>query len=478
MKRKSILLFCVLLLGLSMLTLSASNLGSSRASASPAVFTRGLVSVTFDDNYASQYANAIPPLNSLGIKATFYTVTADIGNGSDYMTLAQMQEIKQNPVGHEIASHSVNHPFLTSLNDATLNAELANSKTQLEAAGLGPIYDFAYPNGDYDDRVEAATKQYYISGREGFPKYDYDTNNATNFNPYEVHIKRVFPTTTADEITTWVNNAKDNNEWLVLMYHRVEVLTPPVIPNENDDYWYSVAPADFQTQMGAVKSAVQLNPLTLSEVTVKEAFDVVYPPQVTASTPGNGTVSVTPSTLKYGDTATVNITPQAGYQIASITDNGASVGITNPYVISNVRGDHNVVVNFSAIPVSFAVTSISPNSVSQNGFWVFTTIVGSGFQPGSTLRFEKGATFMQPLSMSVDSDTQISCTLWLFANEAGAYDVVVTRPDSQQAKLVGGFTVQSQCGQGSGAGMLMLGMALGLLSLGGSIRSRRNRRVR
>ncbi|OFW66236.1 MAG: hypothetical protein A2V52_07555 [Actinobacteria bacterium RBG_19FT_COMBO_54_7] len=85
---------------------------------------------------------------------------------------------------------------------------------------------------------------------------------------------------------------------------------------------------------------------------------------------------------------------------------------------------------------------------------------------------------MQPSGTGIESDIKITCSMWLFGNEAGAYDVVVTRPDGQEARLAGGLMVESQCGQGSGAGILMLGMALGLLSLAGSSRLRRNRKVR
>ena len=296
MHPKKLVLFCVLLLCLSILTTAGFSPGNSKASAATntPTFTRGLVSVTFDDTLISQYANALPALNSSGIKGTFYTVTSDVNNGQDYMSLANLAAIKNS--GHEIASHSATHPptetdprFITELTDTELTNELAGSKSWLESHGLGPIYDFAYPNGDYNDTVEAATKQYYISGREGFAKYGFETNNddAGNFNLTRIHVKRVLPTTTADEITTWVNNAKDNNEWLVLMYHWVDALTPTPGPNDIDDYWYSIAPADFQAQMEAIHNAIAIlpDPTRLASVTVKQALDEICPPTVTHRCP-------------------------------------------------------------------------------------------------------------------------------------------------------------------------------------------------
>ena len=59
--------------------------------------------------------------------------------------------------GHEIAAPSVSHPFMTTLTDAELAAELGDSKMILEALpGVGTVRNFAYPFGDYDARVIAA----------------------------------------------------------------------------------------------------------------------------------------------------------------------------------------------------------------------------------------------------------------------------------------------------------------------------------
>ncbi len=71
---------------------------------------------------------------------------------------------------------------------------------------------------------------------------------------------------------------------------------------------------------------------------------------VIASVPGEigGTVDPSSQPVVYGGTATINIYPATGYHIAKITDNGTSVGVANPYVISNVTAAHDVVVTFAA----------------------------------------------------------------------------------------------------------------------------------
>jgi subtilisin family serine protease len=71
---------------------------------------------------------------------------------------------------------------------------------------------------------------------------------------------------------------------------------------------------------------------------------------VTASVSGgHGVVSPLSQVVDQGGTATINITPDTGYKIGSITDNGNPVAepYPNPYVIGNVQESHDVVVTFA-----------------------------------------------------------------------------------------------------------------------------------
>ena len=80
--------------------------------------------------------------------------------------------------------------------------------------------------------------------------------------------------------------------------------------------------------------------------------------EVTASVSGvGGTVSPGSQLVAYGDEAVIDVTPDAGYYVASVTDNGAPVSISDPYNIGNIDADHNVVVTFTlAGSVSGTVT--------------------------------------------------------------------------------------------------------------------------
>jgi len=61
---------------------------------------------------------------------------------------------------------------------------------------------------------------------------------------------------------------------------------------------------------------------------------------------GHGTVNPQTQTISSGTNAIINFTPNSGYHISGITDNGITKAVANPYVISNAIIPHTVVVTF------------------------------------------------------------------------------------------------------------------------------------
>jgi mannan endo-1,4-beta-mannosidase len=110
---------------------------------------------------------------------------------------------------------------------------------------------------------------------------------------------------------------------------------------------------------------------------------------VTASAGSNGSISPTSSSVASGGSQTLTITPNSGYQIATLTDNGTNVTATNnQYVVSNVTANRTIAVTFSALP-TYTVTasagsngSISPTSstVASGGSQTLTITPNSGYQ--------------------------------------------------------------------------------------------------
>lgn len=73
------------------------------------------------------------------------------------MTIEQIGELAGR--GHEIGAHSVTHPILTEISDASLRMEMAQPRARLQAWTGQHVQGFCYPNGAYDERVIAAVRE-------------------------------------------------------------------------------------------------------------------------------------------------------------------------------------------------------------------------------------------------------------------------------------------------------------------------------
>jgi peptidoglycan/xylan/chitin deacetylase (PgdA/CDA1 family) len=72
-------------------------------------------------------------------------------DASDMMNWGQIAEMSNN--GIEFGAHTVTHPLLTYENDETVEYELRTAKEEIETRVRKPVWAFAYPNGDWDQRI-------------------------------------------------------------------------------------------------------------------------------------------------------------------------------------------------------------------------------------------------------------------------------------------------------------------------------------
>lgn len=132
------------------------------------------LALTFDDAYRSVIELAFPIMQRLGVPGTVFVPTDHAGRerpmswpGIDHwvggpheaellpMNWDELRALQD--AGWEVGSHTCSHPYLTRLADAELERELVASRERC-AAELGrPCRSLAYPYGDHDDRVVAAT---------------------------------------------------------------------------------------------------------------------------------------------------------------------------------------------------------------------------------------------------------------------------------------------------------------------------------
>ncbi len=205
----------------------------------PQGFNSGIVSITFDDGWADQYINAYPLLKQYNFPATFYLVASFI-NTPDYMTATQAKSLRTN--GSELGSHSYSHLNLTTLNSTQLTRETSTAKNRLIQLVGAPIENFASPYGAYNDTVVAKLKTLYSSHRTVTPGY----NSKYGFDKYAIKVQNITDKTTEAEVSSWVAYAKQNNLWLVLVYHQVS----------NDNLGdYSTTPDQLSKHMSIISNS-------------------------------------------------------------------------------------------------------------------------------------------------------------------------------------------------------------------------------
>ena len=110
--------------------------------------------LTFDDGYLSQYAHAKPALRALGWPGVLYLEGKNLGQGG----LTRRQVEGMIAAGWEVGAHTLTHPDLTTVDDATLRREVAGSRALLQRRLGAPVNAFCYPAGRNDARVRAAVR--------------------------------------------------------------------------------------------------------------------------------------------------------------------------------------------------------------------------------------------------------------------------------------------------------------------------------
>ncbi len=174
---------------------------------------KAIVSLSFDDGYLDHYTQAVPILDSFGMKGTFYIITEKMKTAdSGYLDTDKVLGLYQR--GHEIGSHSVNHPYVMTYG---WNAwQVKSSKTDLEKLGI-VVTSFAYPYGRsnffYRKKVQASgfTNARAVGGR---------FNGATT-DQYRLGSRFVNRNTTLEEVRGWISEAEQKGYWLILCFHRV-----------------------------------------------------------------------------------------------------------------------------------------------------------------------------------------------------------------------------------------------------------------
>jgi peptidoglycan/xylan/chitin deacetylase (PgdA/CDA1 family) len=120
--------------------------------------------ITYDDGVL-QDVRFVAMLNKYGIKGTFNLNSELMENEFSWIHPNGMQvkrlsveKVKLLYDGHEVASHTLTHPYMYNLSDEELYHQMKRDKDNLEKLFEREIQGFAVPFDYYDDRIAECAK--------------------------------------------------------------------------------------------------------------------------------------------------------------------------------------------------------------------------------------------------------------------------------------------------------------------------------
>ena len=126
---------------------------------------RKALALTFDDGYENFAECAVPVLEELGLPATVFVVSGRCGGWSDWETAGGAPRLRLMDWGVlgslpprliSLGSHTVSHVNLTRLTAARMEAELGDSRREIEQRLGRAVPDLAYPYGSVNQAARAA----------------------------------------------------------------------------------------------------------------------------------------------------------------------------------------------------------------------------------------------------------------------------------------------------------------------------------
>jgi peptidoglycan/xylan/chitin deacetylase (PgdA/CDA1 family) len=193
-----------------------------------------VVCIVFDDGWQTQYTNGLPILDQYGFKATFAIITSYPDKLKSYMGWNEIITLQKQ--GHDIESHTVDHPVLTRQDNATISYQLQQSQADLLKYGINaPL--FVYPEGEGagNATVESCVQQYYLAGRGINGKC---LNMRQPFDRYALPGFTIGSATTVQQFKDYVNQA-DNSTIAIVYYHRIS----------NEPVSTAITPDNFAAEM-------------------------------------------------------------------------------------------------------------------------------------------------------------------------------------------------------------------------------------
>ena len=217
----------------------------------------GIVSISFDDGYDSDYKTARAIMQDCGIGAATSYVIADKVGLPGRMSTAQLAEMRERH-GWDIAAHASTD--LTTLDEAGVRQEFETIRSFLLEHGYpeGAAH-FALPMGRYNDLVLRTSQSYFDSLRT----IDVAPETLAPGDPYRLRVFYCGSYTTESQVERALARCQEHRCWTHMVFHRVD--------KDPDNAPESVKAASFKRFMKQVADS-GLPVKTVPEVMRSQSF--------------------------------------------------------------------------------------------------------------------------------------------------------------------------------------------------------------
>jgi peptidoglycan/xylan/chitin deacetylase (PgdA/CDA1 family) len=130
------------------------------------LFDENYIVLTFDDGCAKFSKTVLPILKKHNFPATLYPVVGCLGQiaswpkvlNPDFNIMSELELKNISDQGVNIGAHTMNHVKLSNCNFDIAKNEIEKSKQILEHIIGKKVTSFAYPHGDYDEKIYSLVK--------------------------------------------------------------------------------------------------------------------------------------------------------------------------------------------------------------------------------------------------------------------------------------------------------------------------------
>jgi hypothetical protein len=186
----------------------------------------GVVSVVFDDGWASNYTRARPNLDRYGYRATAVVIRDLVGTAS-YLSLAQVRALQADS-GWDVAAHADtvadHNAGFANLEDSVVEADLQGIKRWLIENGFKRRDLFAWPQGSFTASQMIIARRFFNgirgttggSGGAAGPQETFPPGDNGRLRTWVIG-----SSATATDVETALNQCKTHKSWLILSFHEL-----------------------------------------------------------------------------------------------------------------------------------------------------------------------------------------------------------------------------------------------------------------